>query len=124
MQGILYLAIPKIRAILKSISFFLSTRSKTMTLNLKALALSGGRRLWAALKVITRLGYRGVCAGVSVLGWFLASVDWEDVEVPDVPLGDDDETDRPTWKTFRDDPRYPNHMHPSEAREYWLPHPD
>ena len=50
-----------------------------MTLNLKALALSGGRRLWAALKVITRLGYRGVCAGVSVLGWFLASVDWEGV---------------------------------------------
>ena len=49
-----------------------------MTLNLKALALSGGRRLWAALKVITRLGYRGVCAGVSVLGWLLASVDWEE----------------------------------------------
>ena len=62
-----------------------------MTLNLKALALSGGRRLWAALKVITRLGYRGVCAGVSVFLWFLAAVDWEDVEVPDVPLGDDPE---------------------------------
>ena len=60
-----------------------------MTLNLKALALSGGRRLWAALKVITRLGYRGVCAGVSVLLWFLAAVDWEDVEVPDVPGTDD-----------------------------------
>ena len=58
-----------------------------MTLNLKALALSGGRRLWAALKVITRLGYRGVCAGVSVLGWFLAAVDWEEAgkAVPDVP---------------------------------------
>ena len=60
-----------------------------MTLNLKALARSGGRRLWAALKVITRLGYRGVCAGVSVLVWFLAAVDWEDVEVPDVPSTDD-----------------------------------
>ena len=49
-----------------------------MTLNLKALALSGDRRLWAALKVITRLSYRGVCVGVSVLGWFLAAVDWEE----------------------------------------------
>ena len=97
-----------------------------MTLNLKALALSGGRRLWAALKVITRLGYRGVCAGVSVFVWFLAAVDWEEAGKVGsgtyVPLIDD--TDSPTWKTFRDDPSCPNHMHPSEAREYWLPHPD
>ena len=64
-----------------------------MTLNLKALALSGGRRLWAALKVITRLGYRGVCAGVSVLLWFLAAVDWEKAgkAVPGVPFAEDPE---------------------------------
>ena len=66
-----------------------------MTLNLKALALSGGRRLWAALKVITRLGYRGVCAGVSVLCWFLASVDWEgvgeDISKTPLPFAEDPE---------------------------------